>query len=116
MSILIIAAILIAWLIAGYAIYGRFIAKKVIGIDNNRITPAHKFQDGIDYSPANKPMLFGHHFSSIAGAGPILGPLLGVLYFGWLGALLWIALGSVFIGAVHDFTSLMTSVQNKGHS
>ena len=116
MSITIIAAVLIAWLIAGYAIYGRFIAKKVIGIDNSRITPAHKFQDGIDYSPAKKSMLFGHHFSSIAGAGPILGPLLGVLYFGWLGALLWIALGSVFIGAVHDFTSLMTSVQNKGHS
>ena len=61
-------------------------------------------------------MLFGHHFSSIAGAGPILGPLLGVLYFGWLGALLWVAIGSVFLGAVHDYTSLMISVQNKGKS
>jgi len=116
MSIIIFAGILIAWLLAGYAIYGRFIANKVIGIDNSRVTPAHELQDGIDYSPAKKPLLFGHHFSSIAGAGPILGPLLGVLYFGWLGALLWVALGSVFLGAVHDFTSLMTSVQNKGRS
>ena len=61
-------------------------------------------------------MLFGHHFSSIAGAGPIIGPLLGVLYFGWLGALLWVAIGSIFLGAVHDYTSLMVSVQNKGRS
>lgn len=116
MNILIIAAVLIAWLIAGYIIYGGFISKKVLKIDDNRITPAVELQDGIDYSPAKKPLLFGHHFSSIAGAGPILGPMLGVLYFGWLGALLWIALGSVFLGAVHDFTSLMVSVHNKGRS
>ncbi|MFC2157196.1 carbon starvation protein A [Acidobacteriota bacterium] len=116
MSVLIIAAVLIAWLIAGYKIYGNFIEKKIIKPDDSRITPAQEINDGIDYSPAKKSLLFGHHFSSIAGAGPILGPLLGVLYFGWLGALLWVALGSIFLGAVHDFTSLMTSVQNKGRS
>jgi len=116
MSALIIAVILILWLILGYKIYGSFIEKKVVKIDNSRSTPARESYDGIDYSPARKSLLFGHHFSSIAGAGPIIGPLLGVLYFGWLGALLWIALGSVFLGAVHDYTSLMTSVQNKGTS
>jgi len=116
MNILIIAFILILWLILGYKVYGSFIEKKVLQIDKDRPTPARELNDGIDYSPAKKPLLFGHHFSSIAGAGPILGPLLGVLYFGWLGALLWVALGSVFLGAVHDYTSLMTSVQNKGRS
>ncbi len=116
MNILIIALILIIWLVLGYKVYGTFIEKKVLKIDPSRPTPAKEFYDGVDYSPAKKPLLFGHHFSSIAGAGPILGPLLGVLYFGWLGALLWIGLGSVFLGAVHDYTSLMTSVQNKGTS
>jgi carbon starvation protein len=116
MNTLIIAFILILWLILGYKVYGSFIEKKVIQIDKTRPTPARELNDGIDYSPAKKPLLFGHHFSSIAGAGPILGPLLGVLYFGWLGALLWVALGSIFLGAVHDYTSLMASVQNKGKS
>jgi len=116
MNTLIIALILITWLILGYKIYGSFIEKRVVKPDKNRVTPAREFNDGIDYSPAKKPLLFGHHFSSIAGAGPIIGPLLGVLYFGWLAALLWVALGSVFLGAVHDYTSLMTSVQNKGAS
>lgn len=116
MNTLIVAAVLIIWLVLGYKIYGRFLEKNVILPDDDRITPAREYEDGIDYSPAKKYLLFGHHFSSIAGAGPILGPLLGVLYFGWLGALLWVALGSVFIGAVHDYTSLMVSVQNKGMS
>lgn len=116
MNTLIIAIVLILWLILGYKIYGSFIEKKIVKADNSRSTPARELDDGIDYSPAKKWILFGHHFSSIAGAGPILGPLLGVLYFGWLGALLWIALGSIFLGAVHDYTSLMTSVQNKGTS
>lgn len=116
MNTIIIAVVLIVWLFLGYKIYGGFIEKKIIRADKTRITPAREFKDGIDYSPAKKLLLFGHHFSSIAGAGPIIGPLLGVLYFGWLGALLWIALGSVFLGAVHDYTSLMTSVHNKGTS
>ena len=116
MNALIIAGILILWLILGYKIYGSFIEKRVVQADDSRVTPARELNDGIDYSPARKPLLFGHHFSSIAGAGPILGPLLGVLYFGWLGAILWVALGSLFLGAVHDYTSLMVSVQNKGTS
>jgi carbon starvation protein len=116
MNTLIIAFVLCLWLYLGYRLYGNFLEKTVIQADKDRITPAREMRDGIDYSPAKKTVLFGHHFSSIAGAGPILGPLLGVLYFGWLGALLWVAIGSVFLGAVHDYTSLMTSVQNKGRS
>lgn len=116
MNTIIIAFVLIAWLILGYKIYGTFIEKKVVQPDKSRVTPAQELRDGIDYSPAKKPLLFGHHFSSIAGAGPILGPLLGVLYFGWLGALLWVAIGSIFLGAVHDYTALMTSVRNRGTS
>jgi carbon starvation protein len=116
MNTLIFAFVLILWLYLGYKIYGNFIEKKVVQADKERITPARELNDGVDYSPAKKTVLFGHHFSSIAGAGPILGPLLGVLYFGWLGALLWVAIGSVFLGAVHDYTSLMTSVQNEGKS
>ncbi len=116
MNTLIISCVLLLWLFLGYKIYGSFIEKKVIKIDDSQPTPAQELNDGIDYSPAKKPLLFGHHFSSIAGAGPILGPLLGVLYFGWLGALLWVAIGSVFLGAVHDYTSLMVSVKNKGTS
>ncbi len=108
--------VLILWLFLAYKIYGNFIEKKVLKPDDYNLTPAHSLYDGIDYHPAKVPLLFGHHFSSIAGAGPIIGPLLGVLYFGWLGALLWVALGSVFIGAVHDYTSLMISVRNKGRS
>jgi len=116
MNSLIIAFILILWLVLGYKIYGSFLERKVIKADDSRLTPANELKDGIDYLPAKKPLLFGHHFSSIAGAGPILGPLLGVLYFGWLGALLWVAIGSIFLGAVHDYSSLMVSVQNKGTS
>lgn len=116
MNTLIIASILLIWLFLGYKIYGNFIEKKIVKPDSSRLTPAQELNDGIDYSPAKKVILFGHHFSSIAGAGPIIGPLLGVLYFGWLGALLWVALGSIFFGAVHDFTSLMTSVQHEGRS
>jgi carbon starvation protein len=116
MNTLLIAGLLLAWLFVAYRIYGAFIEKKIIRMDPARATPACENCDNVDYSPAKKMLLFGHHFSSIAGAGPILGPLLAVMYFGWLGAVLWIALGSVFLGAVHDYTSLMASVRNGGRS
>lgn len=116
MNALIIGIIVILWLILAYKIYGSRIEAKVVSPNDSICTPANALCDGVDYYPAKTALLFGHHFSSIAGAGPIIGPLLGVLYFGWLGALLWILLGSVFIGAVHDYTSLMTSVRNQGRS
>jgi len=116
MNTLFLGIILVIWLILAYKIYGTYLERKLIKPDDSRITPCMELHDGIDYSPAKTPLLFGHHFSSIAGAGPIVGPLIGVLYFGWVGAILWIGLGSVFLGAVHDYTSLMASVRNKGRS
>jgi len=102
------------WLFLGYKIYGRFIEKRLKINDRNK-TPAKttKQKGEIDYSPASKPFLIGHHFASIAGAGPIIGPILAISYFGWLPVVLWVSIGSVFIGAMHDFTALMASVRNK---
>jgi carbon starvation protein len=103
-------------LYAGYVFYAKFL-ERVFDIDPKRITPAHTSYDGIDYVPAkNWLVIFGHHFASIAGAGPIIGPVLGYMWWGWLGALIWIVLGTVFIGAVHDFSSLVISVREKGSS
>ncbi|RKX19017.1 MAG: carbon starvation protein A [Candidatus Zixiibacteriota bacterium] len=116
MNSLLWVAIIVSWLIIGYKVYGKFIERRLVEPDDTKPTPAHSNYDGGDYSPARIPLLFGHHFSSIAGAGPIVGPLLGVMYFGWLLSSLWIAFGSVFIGAVHDYLALMTSVRNNGRS
>lgn len=113
-AIWILIAVLV-WMFLGYKIYGRFIEKKLKITDKNK-TPAVKQRDNIDYSPAKKPFLIGHHFASIAGAGPIIGPILAISYFGWLPVVLWVALGSVFIGAMHDYTTLIASVRNKAKS
>jgi len=106
----------IACLVAGYVFYGNFIAR-IFGIEPQRATPAHTKYDGVDYVPAkNWLIIFGHHFASIAGAGPIIGPVLAYIYWGWLGALIWLILGSIFMGAVHDFASLIVSVREDGVS
>lgn len=102
----------ILFLIGNYFLYGKYVEKKVK--PSNKKTPAVLNKDKTDFYPANKFFLFGHHFASIAGAGPIIGPILAVSYFGWLVTSLWIILGTVFIGAVHDYLSLMISVRNKG--
>ena len=99
----------------GYKFYSKYIANKIYELDNNKKTPAHKFEDGVDYVPTNKHVLFGHHFTSIAGAAPIIGPCIAV-YWGWLPAILWIVLGTVFMGAVHDFGALIVSLKEKGKS
>jgi len=116
MNTLLLGTILVAWLVLGYRFFGSRVARRLVEPDDNRPTPAHAQHDGLDYHPAPNAVLFGHHFSSIAGAGPIVGPLIGVLFFGWVPALLWIALGSVFIGAVHDYLALMASVRHRGRS
>jgi len=110
----IVAIIAISALLLGYKFYGAFIEKIVK--PEERLTPAHELRDDSDYSPARRITLFGHHFSSIAGAGPILGPVVAATAFGWTGCLLWIVLGGIFIGAVHDYLSLMLSVRHKGRS
>ena len=97
-----------------YVFYGRYLSK-LFGIKPKKPTPANQFKDGIDYVPTKAPVVFGHHFASIAGAGPIVGPVLGVC-FGWVPVALWVILGCVFIGAVHDFSALFVSVRNKGRS
>ena len=103
-----------ALLAAGYFIYGRWL-EKVWGIDPSRRTPAHELRDGIDYVPSKAPVVLGHHFSSIAGAGPINGPIQAAV-FGWLPCFLWIVIGGIFFGAVHDFGALFASLRNKGRS
>lgn len=105
----------LVWFLVMYKVYGNFIAKKVYKLDDKRITPAHTMEDGVDYVPTNKWVVWGHHFTSIAGTGPIVGPSLAVIW-GWVPALLWITLGSVFMGAVHDFSALVISMRNKGYS
>ncbi|MFC2060910.1 carbon starvation protein A [Elusimicrobiota bacterium] len=116
MNSVVIAIIGIVALSAGYKIYGRII-EKIWDIEPERETPAHAQCDKVDYVPAKHwTVLFGHHFASIAGAGPILGPVIACFYWGWLGALIWLIFGSIFIGAVHDFSALMVSVRNKGKS
>lgn len=97
-----------------YVIYGRFLSR-LFGVDPSRKTPAHEKRDGIDYIPTKPIVLFGHHFASIAGAGPIVGPV-AAAYYGWLPVMLWIVLGCIFIGAMHDFAALFLSVRNGGRS
>src|SRR3990167_978344 len=110
--ILILAAV---WFYFGYRIYGKFIEKRLKNNDKNK-TPASLKKEGVDFSASKKPFLIGHHFASIAGAGPIIGPILAVLYFGWAPVVAWVLLGSVLIGAMHDYTSLIASVRNKAKS
>ncbi|MDR2868854.1 MAG: carbon starvation protein A [Deferribacteraceae bacterium] len=98
--------------LAAYMLYGRWLAKKW-GVDPKAPTPAHTMKDGVDYVPANKSVVFGHQFASIAGAGPINGPIIAAM-FGWLPVLLWIIFGGIFFGAVQDFASMYASVKNKG--
>lgn len=100
--------------ITGYLTYGRWLAK-TWGIDPNAKTPAYKYEDGQDFTPASKFMVFSHQFSSIAGAGPVTGPIIAAM-FGWLPAFLWIVLGGLFFGGVQDFVSLYASVKNEGKS
>lgn len=109
---LLLLAIIVA--IIAYKIYGTYVSNQV-EVDDNKPTPAHTHYDGIDYVPTKVPILLGHHFASIAGAGPIVGPIIALAY-GWLPAYLWILIGVVFIGAVHDFTSIFASIRHEGKS
>ena len=101
--------------LAGYKIYSKYLSEKIFELSNEEKTPAHAFKDNIDYVPTNKHILFGHHFTSIAGAAPIIGPCIAV-YWGWLPAILWVVLGTVFMGATHDFSALVVSLKEKGKS
>lgn len=111
-----ILVVVVALLGGGYLVYGRFVAR-LLGVDPARPTPAHTKYDGVDYVPARQWLvLFGHHFSSICAAGPIVGPALAVAYWGWAPSIVWIVLGGVLMGAVADFTSLVVAVRHGGVS
>ena len=112
-SLLLMVGSIIVFIIA-YATYGAWLAKKW-GVDPSRATPAHKINDGIDYVPTSPSILLGHHFASIAGAGPINGPIQAAI-FGWVPVFLWIIIGSIFFGAPHDMGSLLVSIRHKGKS
>ena len=110
----IILIIGLAILVCGYIFYGGWLAKQW-GVQDTTKTPSHELEDGVDYCPAKAPVLMGHHFSSIAGAGPINGPIQAAV-FGWVPVLLWVLIGGIFFGGVHDFGALFASVRHKGQS
>ncbi|MCR5664527.1 MAG: carbon starvation protein A [Oscillospiraceae bacterium] len=114
MNGLLLLIISVAALVCGYIFYGRYLCKQW-GVGEGDPTPAHTMEDGVDYVPAKAPVLMGHHFSSIAGAGPITGPI-SAAGFGWLPCILWIVIGGIFFGGVHDFGALFASVRHGGRS
>ena len=105
----------LAILVFGYFAYGRFV-EKLLGVDPQNSTPAHTQRDNVDFVPARPAVLLGHHFSSIAGAGPIVGPIIAAAAFGWLPAVVWVVAGAILIGGVQDFSSLIASLRHKARS
>ena len=101
--------------IVAYNTYGRWLSKKIFALDQSAVTPSHQLRDDVDFVPTKKEVIFGHHFTSIAGTGPIVGPAIAV-FWGWLPALVWVLFGSIFIGAVHDFGALVISLRNRGQT
>ena len=113
-TILLMVTSFIGYLLA-YKLYGKFLAHKIFKLSDQEQVPAHRFYDGKDFVPTKKGIIFGHHYTSIAGTGPIVGPAIGVIW-GWLPAFIWVFLGSIFMGAVHDFGALVISLRNQGKS
>ncbi len=105
----------VAGMAFGWFVYSRFIATRIYRLDPNFVTPAHELQDGVDYVPTNRFVLWGHHFTSVAGAAPIVGPAIAV-YWGWAPAVAWVVLGTIFFAGVHDFGALWASNRHKGKS
>lgn len=115
MNSLLLSVLMIGGFILAYHTYGKYLGRKIFQLSADRICPAHELRDDIDFVPTNKHVLFGHHFASIAGLGPIVGPAIGVIW-GWVPAALWVFFGSIFMGAVHDFGALVISLRNQGRS
>ncbi len=113
-SILIVIVSFGLYIIA-YHTYGKYLARKIFRLDPDAKTPAHELRDDTDYLPTKREILFGHHYASIAGTGPIVGPAIGIIW-GWVPCLIWVVLGSIFMGAVHDFGALVISARSKGKS
>jgi len=115
MQSLMIVALGVVGMLFGWFVYSKFIATKIYRLDPDFVTPAHELNDGVDYHPTNKYVLWGHHFTSVAGAAPIVGPAIAV-YWGWVPAVLWVTLGTIFFAGVHDFGALWASARHKGKS
>ena len=115
MGSLILMTIGLAIMAAGYFVYSKYLARRVFKLNAAFVTPAHELKDGVDYVPTNRFILWGHHFTSVAGAAPIVGPAIAVIW-GWLPALLWVTLGTVFFAGMHDLGTLWASTRNKGRS
>jgi carbon starvation protein len=115
METLLIALLAGLGFIVAYHTYGRWLGKKIFRLSASAVCPSEKLEDGVDYVPTKKSIVFGHHFTSIAGTGPIVGPAIAIMW-GWVPALLWVVLGSIFIGAVHDFGALVVSLRNNGQT
>ena len=115
MPAIVVAVTVLALFALGYLTYSRYLAQKVYALDPAFVTPAHEFADGVDFVPTNKHVLFGHHFTSVAGAAPIVGPAIAV-FWGWLPALLWITIGTIFAAGVHDFGAIAVSVRHKARN
>ncbi|MFN3614279.1 MAG: carbon starvation protein A [Rubrimonas sp.] len=115
MSAIVVLLAGLAIMAAGYLVYSRFVAGRILRLDPNFVTPAHELEDGVDYVPTSRFVLWGHHFTSVAGAAPIVGPAIAVIW-GWVPAFLWVAFGTVFFAGVHDMTAMWASVRNKARS
>ena len=115
MNAALLAAITFALFALGYRFYSGFLARRIFALADDEPVPSRECEDGVDYVPTRLSVLWGHHYTSIAGAAPIVGPAIAVIW-GWLPALLWVALGTVFMGAVHDFAALVISLRNRGRS
>ena len=112
MGALAIMVLAFAGYIIMYQLYGKYIGRKVFALSSAARTPAVELEDGVDYVPTKKEVIFGHHFTSIAGTGPIVGPAIAIIW-GWVPALLWVFIGSIVMGAVHDFGALIVSMRNQ---
>lgn len=115
MNSLVLTIIALLGYILAYRLYGKYLGSKIFKLSEKNLMPAHEFRDDVDFVPTSNKIVFGHHFTTIAGLGPIVGPAIGIIW-GWLPAFLWIFVGSIFMGAVHDFSTLIISARNKGET
>ncbi len=115
MEVLALVVVTFVGYLVAYHTYGRFLARKIFRLDDTVEPPAVRLADGVDYVPTRRGIIFGHHYTSIAGTGPIVGPAIGIIW-GWAPALIWVVVGSIFMGAVHDFGALVVSMRNDGKS
>ena len=113
-AVLLMVVVFVGYILA-YKVYGKFLGQKIFNLSEKAKTPAVEMEDGTDYVPTKKGIIFGHHFTSIAGTGPIVGPAIGVIW-GWLPAVIWVLVGTIVMGAVHDFGALVISLRNQGKS